>query len=87
MDVFRPEWNINHRYAVALKIAGGGVCPIQSYEKLEELKAGYKSWYEDAVAKKLTKPIPIEFVDNTGKCKILTDMILEMESGISQRLN
>ena len=74
----KPEFDPRYKYAVALGVEGGTVAPLKSYEHLEELKLGYKEWLDYATTRGLTKPVPIELIDNKGTCKILTAIIIEM---------
>ena len=74
MEAFKPEWNKEHKYARAVP-AGKDVFPIQSYATLEQLKEGYQNWQNFSSKRNITKPVPIEFLDKDGKCKVLTDLI------------
>lgn len=75
MGIFKPQVNAEHKYAVAVPAQGGVVVPIQSFETLEQLKEGYRAWRQYATERDITSPVPIEFLDKSGKCKALIDII------------
>ncbi len=64
-----------HKYAVAVPAQGGIVVPIQSFETLEQLRDAYRTWQNYASYMRITKPVPIEFSDKEGKCRVLTDLL------------
>ena len=74
-EIFKTKFNRTQKYAVAVPIEGGNVAPIQSYDTLPQLIEGYKLWQQYAFERQLTTPVAIEFIDNKGKCKILTDIL------------
>ncbi len=75
IESFKPQLDSEYKYAVAVPIEGEKVVPIQSYETLEQLKEGYQTWLQYATERKITKPLPIEFLDKSGKCQVLTDIL------------
>jgi hypothetical protein len=75
IEVFKPQVDMELKYAVAVPAEGGIVMPVQSYETMEQLREGYKTWQQFASGRGITKPVPIEFVDKTGKCRVLTDLL------------
>jgi len=74
IDIFEPEVNKDCSFAVAVP-AGKVVVPIQSYETRELLERGYKGWLNYATKSGITKSLPIEFLDKSGKCRILVNMV------------
>jgi len=75
LEAFEPEVDMEQKYAIAVTAEGGIVVPIQSYDTLEQLKEGYSTWKKYASERQITKPVPIEFLDKSGKCKVLTDIL------------
>ena len=80
IESFKPDWKKEDKYAVAIPVQGGTVAPLASYDNLELLKAGYTKWKAYALKNGITKPLPIQFLDNKGTCKILTELIQETET-------
>ena len=75
VSAFEPKVDKKHKYAVAVPTGLGVVISIQSYETPKQLKKGYKFWQKYASERKITNPVPIEFLDKNGKCKVLTDVL------------
>lgn len=75
VEAFKPSVDKEHKYAVAVPVEGGSVVPIQSYETLEQLRKGYQDWQQYASDRKITGTVPIEFIDASGKCRVLTDLL------------
>jgi len=65
----------NQKYAVCVPRVDGRALFIQSYDTKEQLGAGYSFWKKMAEDTHLLGPLPLEILDNTGKCKILTDIL------------
>ena len=63
IEQIKPSVKPEHKYAVALGISGGGVCPLEGYSTEDGLEAGYKIWDSYAKEKGLSRPVPIKFVD------------------------
>jgi len=63
------EW----KYALALFTDMGFYEIIQKYPDIEQLETGYRDWEIFAYNRKIKKPVPIEFLDESGRFKILTD--------------
>ena len=75
MDLaFEPRVKEKERYALAVP-TDGPMMIIQTYHNLEQLETGYKDWKEFASKQGLTKPYPIELLDDKGNCRILKDLI------------
>ncbi|MBI2558860.1 hypothetical protein HYW20_06060 [Candidatus Woesearchaeota archaeon] len=75
--VFKPKVDKNHRYCVAVPAEGKRMMSIQSYETLELLREGYKHWQEYSAKNKITAPFPIEIVVESGRIRVLTDILNE----------
>jgi len=79
IDIFKPVRSEGKdKYAVAVPTSG----PLAIIEKCpseEQLTEAYRRWYDHAVSQGITKPVPIELLDSSGKCKVLTDMLISPE--------
>ena len=80
IKILKPLVSKGAKYAVAVPLKGGGVVPVQSYDSLKDLKEDYARWKQYAIEGNITKPVPIEFLDekgltNNGKCKVLTEIL------------
>ena len=75
IDAFKPRIKEEERFAVAVPTEGGIVVVIQTYHNMEQLETGYKDWLKYASQRNITKPYPIELLDDSGKCKILTALV------------
>ena len=71
--IFEPKVEKEDLYAIAVPAEGRILVPIKSCATLEKLKEEYKTGYDFAVERNITRPYPIEIID--GKGKILTDII------------
>jgi len=79
IGIFKPQLNEKHKYAVALGTDVGTLAILKTYPSYEQLETGYKEWHDMATQKNLTKPVPIELLDDTGKCKILEELLISPE--------
>ena len=81
MDVFtlKPDLNPSHKYAVGVKIQGGGFCPLVSYQTKKELLEGYKGFYRMVLKGKLHRPIAVEKQEkgpwDKAMCTTLPDLM------------
>lgn len=75
MELFSTKIDVQHRFGVAVPTEGGTMAIIQTYETKELLENDYREWQKYASERGITKPYPIEFLDNNGRCKILTDIL------------
>ena len=87
--VIKPELDRNHQYAVGVKIAGGGFCPIQSYETREQIERGFRQWYQMACQGGITKPIAVEKKDrgqewDGAQCLVLRGLMEKIINGLAQ---
>lgn len=63
VEVIKPELDREHKYAVGVRIEGGGFCPVMSYKTEEQLEQGFSQWYQTACQRGITKPIAVEKED------------------------
>jgi hypothetical protein len=76
MDIFRPKINKNHKYGVAIPLVSGNFSLLQTYPDMDELKSGYRSWYNFAWKRGVTKPLPVEKTeDDWSKCSLMKEVI------------
>ena len=67
----------NHKYATALWTDKKIMMMVETYPTIETLEIGYRDYLATAKQKGLTKPWPIELLDETGKCRIVEELILD----------
>lgn len=76
LEAFKPIIRPGDKYAVAVPVEGGGVCIIGTYPSREQLENGYRDYNSYANKKGITRPVPVEIVDQkTMMVKILKDLI------------
>ena len=77
-EIFKPNFNSEQKYVVAIYMGNKMVCPIESYPTEGTLEAGYKTWSEMAKKRGLSKPVSVEFIDTNGKCEIREDIMKKL---------
>ena len=74
IQVIEPRVNDRDKFAVAV-YAGGSMFMLETYKTRESLSVSYTVWLKYSKTHGVTKPYPIEILDDTGGCKILEDLI------------
>ena len=85
--VFKSKTSPEDKYAVGVRVEGGGVMMIETYKTLDMLEDGYKHWYSYALTRQATSPVPIEIVDKSFKCRVLKSMIRKLEDTLTGKAN
>jgi len=75
MDTFVPETDNQHKFAIAVPTESGIMMMIQKYKTKKELETGYREWLDYASRRNLTKPYPIEILNERLECKILNELL------------
>lgn len=65
-NMFLPCMDESHQYAVALSVGPGRVGLLRSYPTKDSLIEGYKAFNNYAIAHKISRPIPVEFMQSDG---------------------
>ncbi len=84
IEPLKPSFDADiHKYATAV-IASGIPFPIEGYLTEEALEKGHTFWHNYSIARGISKPVPIRFIDGEGrvvrakesklKCEICPDL-------------
>ena len=78
VNYIKPSLDRDHKYAVGVKIEGGGFAPIHSYKTLAALEAGYAEFYNFAKEGNITLPLAVEKLEEKAewdgsRCKTLPE--------------
>ena len=74
-EIFEPEMDENHRYALAVPTEIKVMRLLATYETIDLLRKGYEQWKRYADSKGIRGPYPIEILDESRKSRILTDIV------------